>query len=351
MNDNKRTAIVNNTAKYVFPTFNDAIIDDYCIRLMNETDYQSISDICTHVYGGNDYVSESFYRLLNDNKSLFFCCEHIPTKNVIGCQIIKIMDNGHTGFEYGWRMNPNYRSKGIFSKFSEYTQKWKYKHLKCIRYRTTTLSPNKASIHISKKSGFIIRDKLYSFTNIVQGNVSESTFDTIKNTPSICNQNIFEQKLKEYGSHKYNETINEITNVGLVLDLLKKYGKKELHLNWKIYDLIIDNQSLKECYDFLYNEWNDGRLKIFTYNNNNAFGLLYKDERKRINEINIYGNNENDILSILYQMFIKWKIKYQNYTGQVCRIFMDNDDIKNSEKLSKLLEGTIFMITTEKYIQ
>ena len=266
-------------------TFKETIIDDvYHIRLMRSSDYESVFEMCQNTFGGgNDYVHRTFYRILNDNKCMFFCCEHIPTKKVIGCDITKIMDNGHTGFGFGSRIHPDFRSKKIFTKFSSYVAKWRKQNLKGLRIRGTTLATNEAAMHIYGKTYGSVTDILYRFIYVTQGSIDDIKFYAVKNTASAINENVFEKKLKQYGCHKYNDNLKEINNVGLIIDLLHKYGKKELHLDWKIYDITIDDESEKECYNYLYNEWNDGRLKMYTCNSNNdAFGLLYKDERKKL---------------------------------------------------------------------
>ena len=318
---------------------------------MKSSDYNDIWNMCHNMYGTQDYVHVSFYRILKNNKCIFFCVEYLPLKQVIGCQVITFMDNNKTAFIWGVRVHADHQGKKIFQTFSSYIALWLTKNTKCIRWRVTTLSANKPMLTIYKKQGFNIRNKLYSFLYVTQIDTDKIKWKLVKNTGSAFHVNTFQNRLKQFRCDTYHGKLKEISDVRLVIELLIQYGKKELHfLDWKVYDLNLDRTCVKECCNALYNDWNDGRFKAFACNDNNALGMWYKDERKNVEQICVYGNNESDILMVLNEMFIEWKRKYQNRNDQTLYIFIDNDDAKNGSKLSKLIENVAVLVTKERYL-
>lgn len=313
---------------------------------------------------GNDFVPSSFHRWLRDRTGniTFFGLEYKPESKIIATRIIKVIDGGITGFTIGHRVHPHHQGKRLFFPFMEWSDKMiKRIYPKLQRIRSTTYGKNTRSIHLQKKSQlFQSKDTmrtLYGDISFPSNKTNNTNFKAMLITPSQFEQRL--SKLNLIGKKLFDKEIEIITDIDQVIELLKyRYGKRELYVDWKVYDLAINKESIIDTKYILNKEIIARRMTIYCNKSKSVMCLLYVDGRKRLRQIHIYAenkqSNENDILLMIRSMYKNWInemtpiIAIDSHNGLKFWIYLDEVLANSNPKLQSLCQQFDTIVLTEK---
>lgn len=324
------------------------ILNEYQYRLLKQSDHWAITELCHDIYGGNDFLPYNFHRYLSNNKCICAGIEYLPNKQIVGTRILKIIDGGVTALGIGARMHYKHRGKKIFSSFRQWNNKFAKKLYPNIqRIRGATYRSNVVSLHIASKEGQIIIQNLSTFywAHIEYTIKQNSQFhgehvitpkqmqQLLLNTNILTNNNLNQQQ------YKVIQDINKI--IYILKDILYK---KTLYIDLQIYDLSIGQQSIFDIEQFMQQELESNRLKIWINDQQTTMGMVYNDERPYLTQLYIYGDKQYgmDALLMMNYLFFEWKNnieKLENKYKHSCWIFIDDQVVDNYCKLDTLCEG------------
>ncbi|MDD4029748.1 MAG: GNAT family N-acetyltransferase [Caldisericia bacterium] len=135
-------------------------IENRVIRLMRQSDYESVCELSKSIWEGNDYLPEIFHQWV-DAPGLFLCIEDKASRQVIATAKYSYLEDG-SGILEGLRVHEKYRGQNL--SWHICTELFK-KALEDRKNGITTQIvncthiTNKASLHISTKIGFSIRKR------------------------------------------------------------------------------------------------------------------------------------------------------------------------------------------------
>ena len=166
------------------------IKENYECRMIKESDYPAILEMCANIFDGNDFIPSSFHRWLNDKTGniMFFGLEYKPESKIIATRAIKLLDGGITGHLMAGRVHSKHRGKGLYTPFMIWTnQIIQNNYPNLIRTRGTTPSSNAVSRHIQTKT----KSSSSKIIQILYGHISYSS----NYTPHLIKPNEFENRL------------------------------------------------------------------------------------------------------------------------------------------------------------
>lgn len=120
------------------------------IRSYRPDDKKPLVEMTKGNWGGHDHLPYHIDEWVNDEDHFVFVGE--IQGEIVGLSILRLMDDGMTGWMEGLRVHPDFRGMGIASKMSERLIEAGNK-LGVKRYRLTLAEQNKASSTIASKLG------------------------------------------------------------------------------------------------------------------------------------------------------------------------------------------------------
>ena len=339
------------------------INENYKCRMIAESDYSAILEICANIFDGNDFIPHSFHRWLNDKTGdiMFFGIEYKPESKIIATRAIKLLDGGITGHLMAGRVHSKHRGKGLYTPFMTWSnQIIRNNYPNLIRTRSTAYGKNAASRHLQSKTKI-------SSSNIIQmlyGHVSypSNKSDTPNYGPQLIRPNEFEQRLfiKDLDELSCAE-IEILTDIDEIIKLLThRYEKNEVYVDWKVYDLKLNQKCIEYNKSLLKKEIISRRLTVYLNKTKSVMCMVYIDGRKRLTQIHVYGDNakcnEKNILLMIQTIYKMWKVRtypdvvIDPLNGIKLYVFIDQEIVINNPRLGKLCENFDIVVVTEKPI-
>eukprot|EP01084_Bolivina_argentea_P184876 318849_1 len=323
------------------------INDEYECRFLTHADQQSVCELCTTVWGSNDFVSACFHRYINDINCIFLGVEYKPKSQIVATRITKIIDGGVSGLGIGARMHPKHRGKNIFSQFRHWNNEliqFNYPNVK--RILGTTYGSNSRSLHVQQKDGQIPIEniptlKWIQITNpINKGIVYNQSYiiSTNQMNKLLIETNVFEK------NYDYNDCFYIITDIDYVIYLLKnKWNKKRLFMDLKVFDLSIGEASVADAKRYLKEEMDCNRLTVWIDKYSKSIGMVYVDERPKLIQVYINGTGENGFQAMLMTNMLVNKCK----EIRNCWLFVDEEIVNGDFKMKQLCQGFESIVVTE----
>jgi GNAT superfamily N-acetyltransferase len=107
------------------------------IRPYRKSDKAMLLDISRHTWGGYDHLPIVFNKMAADLACHIYVIEY--KKRVVALGILRIVENGRTGWMEGLRIRPRYKRRGLAMLLTEYIVNWaKASGLKRLRLLTET---------------------------------------------------------------------------------------------------------------------------------------------------------------------------------------------------------------------
>ena len=140
-----------------------------------------------------------------------------------------------------------------------------------------------------------------------------------------------------------------------------RYKKNEVYVDWKVYDLKMNQKCIDYNKLLLKKEIISQRLTVYLNKSKSVMCMVYIDGRKRLTQIHIYGDNntkcnEKDILLMIQKMYKIWQIRtYPDMVRNLLNgiklyVFIDKEIVINNPKLCKLCGNFDKIVVTEKPI-
>lgn len=137
----------------------DQLRDLPTYRRVERSDHRAVTEICSKVFAGNDYVAKLFHENLTNPNVIFLAqlappvtkADEQPTvAEICGFLLITLIDQGETAFLSGLRLSEKYLGRGYAKLLLEHS-------LKVVRENFPTAKVIRETVHVDSKLGAPIR--------------------------------------------------------------------------------------------------------------------------------------------------------------------------------------------------